>query len=569
MVESLFEHLLVFARVLQHAASFEELLEATREEARKIVGYNHAWFMVADDEQLEELRLIDISSAKHRQRVWEVAPVLKVKGDQFLEALVASDSPVVIEDARLDPRTNKETVEKLQNRTLINIPLRLLDKPFGIVGFGTFGEEGCRPPDPAQLDYLVGMASQIVVAASRIRFVEVQARAEKDRREFERRLMQSQKLESLGMLAGGIAHDFNNLLTVITVSSALAEEMAEKPEIKAEIKSIRAAAMRAEGLTRQLLAMSRSQELHLKALDMNVQVRQLLQLARRVLPETIEIDSRYGSGLPMIEADAPQVDQVLMNLMINARDAMPKGGRIALETQQVVINDRYAETHAWAKPGRYVLLTVTHTGTGMSKEVQDRIFEPFFTTKGPRVGTGLGLAVTYGIIRQHPGIIQCYSEVGIGTTFKIYLPAAEMLAEDVGPRLKRPSPRGNELVLVAEDDEFVRAAAVRILEKAGYHVNAVEDGDAACRAIADASYGLVILDVVMPGMECREVVERIRALHPNTPIVLSSGYTAGNNAVALAKQTGLELLSKPYDPDRMLLTVRAALDTGSSFPPQN
>lgn len=327
--------------------------------------------------------------------------------------------------------------------------------------------------------------------------------------------------------------------------------------------------MRAEGLTRQLLAMSRSQELHLKALDMNVQVRQLLQLARRVLPETIEIESRYGSGLPMIEADAPQVDQVLMNLMINARDAMPKGGRIALETQQVVINDRYAETHAWAKPGRYVLLTVTDNGTGMSKEVQDRIFEPFFTTKGPRVGTGLGLAVTYGIIRQHRGIIQCYSEVGIGTTFKIYLPAAEVLAEDVGPRLKRPSPRGNELVLVAEDDEFVRAAAVRILEKAGYHVNAVEDGDAACRAVADASYGLVILDVVMPGMECREVVERIRTLHPNTPIVLSSGYTAGNNAVALAKQTGLELLSKPYDPDRMLLTVRAALDTGSSFPPQN
>src|SRR5512133_1974292 len=560
MFDSSMERLLSFARKLQNAASFGELLDAAQAEARDVAGYEHVWFYVGDVENPNELRLIEASS-RDRQIVWDHAQVLSVSDDPLIQELLNSDVPIVIPDARFDSRTDKRIVEKLQNRTLINIPLRLLDKPFGVFGLGTYGDEGVRPPSSEQLNYLLGMAGQIVVAASRIRYVEMRARADRDRKEFERRLTQAQKLESLGMLAGGIAHDFNNLLTVVTVSSTLAMERAADASQRAELQSVLDAAHRGAELTRQLLAMSRAQDLELRPLDVNVQIRQLLQMARRILPEIIEIDLLEASGLPLIEGDASQIDQVFMNLLINARDAMPNGGRLTLETQQVLVNGHYADTHPWAKPGRYVLVTLTDTGVGMSREVQDRVFEPFFTTKGPRIGTGLGLAVVYGIVRQHRGMIHCYSEEGLGTTFKIYLPAVEQLAGAVGTKLQRQPLGGQECILVAEDDEHVRAVAVKILERAGYRVWAVENGDAAIQAAAGDQYDLILLDVVMPGLSCRDVVAKIQTLHPGTPILLSSGYTAGTNTAALVKQTGFDLLIKPYDPDRVLHMVRAALDS--------
>jgi len=473
MVDTDTNRLLQFARKLQRAASFTDLLDCAREEAQQSLGYEHVWLMVADSPQANELRLIEFSGDR-RDVVWEVAPLLQVRGDRFLETLMLSDEPVVIVDARDDPRTNKAIVEKLQNRTMINVPLRLLDKPFGIFGLGTFGEEGCREVTEAQLSYLVGMASQISVAASRLRFLEGQAQAQRERQELDRRLLQVQKLESLGMLAGGIAHDFNNLLTVILASAGLASGFMTDPQGSAELKAVRDAAKRASDLTRQLLAMSRDQELSIRALDLNIQLGQLLELARRVLPETINIDLIQGQSLPLVEGDPSQLDQVFMNLFVNARDAMPEGGNLTIETEQVLINGRYTETHPWANSGRYVLVTVTDTGCGMSKEVAERVFEPFFSTKGPRRGTGLGLAVSYGIIRQHRGMVHCYSEVGIGTSFKLYLPATERLAGAIGSKLQPVPAPGKERILVAEDDELVRAVAVRILERAGYSVEAVQ-----------------------------------------------------------------------------------------------
>ncbi|HET9929828.1 MAG TPA: ATP-binding protein, partial [Polyangiaceae bacterium] len=563
-VELTTSRLLQFARKLQHAATFRDLLNVAGSEATEALGFAHVWFMVADTEDAQELRLIQVAGERS-DVVWDVAPTLKVKGDRFLEALMSADEPVVIYDARVDPRTDKAIVEKLQNRTLINIPLRLLEKPLGLFGLGTFGDEGCRQVTDAELGYLVGMASQIAVAASRIRFLESQAYAERERRELERRLLQIQKLESLGMLAGGIAHDFNNLLTVIMASAGLAQQLSNTEDLSAEIDAVLGAAKRASDLTRQLLAMSREQELSLRPLDMNGQLSQLLDLARRVLPENISIDLIEGHGLPLVEGDSSQIDQVFMNLFVNARDAMAEGGRLTVETEQVLINGRYTEAHPWARAGRYVLVTVTDTGTGMPREVLDRVFEPFFTTKGTRKGTGLGLAVAYGIVRQHRGMLHCYSEVGVGTTFKIYLPAVERLASEVGTKLQAMPVLGEERILVAEDDELVRGVAVRILERAGYRVVAVEDGDAACRAISRAEFDLVLLDVVMPGMPCRDVIERILTFDPRARILLSSGYTAGANVAALTTRTGFELLRKPYDPDQMLIAVRRTLD--SNRPP--
>ena len=559
MLEPRTQRLLAFARRLQRADSFGELLQIVGEEAKDRADYRHTWLMVGEDDALESLRLIEISSSI-RELVWEVAPILRVKGDAFLEEVVSSDQPVVIVDARTDPRTNKELVRKLENRTLIKIPLRILDRPLGVFGLGTFGDEGCRAPSPDELDYFVGMAAQISVAVSRLRLLEARSRAEKERLDLERRLLQVQKLESLGLLAGGIAHDFNNLLTVILSSASLAEAQAPEGSLREDIQAVLEAATRARDVTRQLLAMSRSQELQLKPLNMNERLVSLLDLGRRILPESVRIELTQGAELPWIEGDASQLDQVFMNLLINARDAMPGGGRVAVSTEQVVINGSYVDSHPWAKPGRFVMITVTDTGSGMPREVLDRIFEPFFTTKAPKVGTGLGLAVAYGIVRQHAGLLHCYSEVGLGTTFKVYLPVLSRSAASVGDKVQEEVPRGSERILVAEDDELVRGVAVRILRGSGYQVSAVENGDAACQLAATEDFDVIVLDMVMPGMSCRETIQQLRRLRPSVPILIASGYAGGDTATNLVQDEQLSMLRKPYDPDQVLRAVRAALD---------
>ena len=238
---------------------------------------------------------------------------------------------------------------------------------------------------------------------------------------------------------------------------------------------------------------------------------------------------------------------------------MPAGGRLTIETEQVVINGSYAATHPWAQPGRYVLVTVTDTGVGMPREILERIFDPFFTTKKDHAGTGLGLAVAYGIVRQHGGMLNCYSEVNVGTTFKVYLPVHARAVLDVGSKLEGAVGTGSERVLIAEDDPAVRLLVRRILERAGYRVVAVEHGEAACRSAAEQAFDLVILDVVMPGMTCQAALERLSALLPGARFLLSSGYTAETNA-ALLTAGDHELLRKPYDPDRLLRAVRRVLD---------
>jgi signal transduction histidine kinase len=552
------ERLLAFARALQPITSMGELLDLALEEVRRTTGYGHAWLMVKDDEQDATLRLLEVSGAR-RADIWERAPVIPITGDPFVEELVRSRVPVVIEDARLDPRTNKAIVERLQNRTLINIPLLLLDVPFGVFGVGTFGAEGCRVPTSDELNYLSGMASQLSVAASRIRWTEGKARSAVEKLQLERQLAQVQKLESLGLLAGGIAHDFNNLLTVIIASARMAMDLIDSADARAEVSEVLEAAERASSLTKQLLAMSRSQGLQLEPLELNEMLRRLLQMMRRVLPETVDVDLIQGRSLPLVEGDTAQLEQVFMNLLINARDAMPSGGRVTIETEQVLVNGHYTETHPWAKPGRYVLITVTDTGMGIEREVLDRIFEPFFTTKGTRAGTGLGLAVSYGIVRQHEGMLHCYSELGVGTSFKVYLPAAQRLASTVGTKLRPAVVPGTGYILLAEDDDGVRAVATRILERGGYRVKGVANGSEACVAMAGELFDLVLLDVVMPGLPCRETVQRLRELRSDARIMLSSGYTAGQAVTDLMEQTGLGMLRKPYDPDQLLLTVGAAL----------
>jgi signal transduction histidine kinase len=555
--------LLAFARELQRASTFRDLLEITRAESVASAGYAQVWLFISDTDEVKEGRLIDYAGAQ-RDAVWDVAPVLQVEGDPLLEQLINSDDPVVVEDARTDPRTNKAIVEALGNRTIVNIPLRLVDKPFGAFGLGTFGDEGCRVPTPEQLDHLVGMAGQLSVAVSRIRFLDASRRATQQRIELERRVLEHQKLESLGLLAGGIAHDFNNLLTVVLAGTALARlAVAGSAKALNELDAVVGAAERARDLTRQLLAMSRSQTLELRPIDLNDRLKQLLALLQRVLSETISLELIEGVRLPLVEGDASQLDQVFMNLCINAREAMPAGGKITIETEQVLLNADFVAAHPWAASGRYVMVTVTDTGTGMPREVMDRVFEPFFTTKKERGGTGLGMAVAYGVVRQHRGLIHCYSEPNVGTVFKIYLPVYVRVAADISTKVEGAAPRGYEKILIGEDDAAVRGATVRVLESAGYSVVAVENGMEACQAAARGAFDLVLLDVIMPEMSCRDALKGLKTELPNARYILSSGYTADANVADLLSD-GTILLEKPYDPGQLLRVVRQVLDSPSA-----
>ncbi|MDQ6611596.1 MAG: GAF domain-containing protein, partial [Gemmatimonadota bacterium] len=373
--------LLTFARALLRADTFRELLDVTRDELERAIGYKHAWIRISDEtDAVTEVRLVEVSS-ELRDRFREAVPVLNVQGDAIMKEVFNSDVPTIIADARSDPRADPRIVAALGNRTVVYIPLRLVDTPFGMVGTGTFGDEGVLVPTREQLNYLVAMTTQISVAASRLRYREQQAIARRQQEELQRRLAQVQRLESLGLMAGGVAHDFNNLLTIILACAQMAQLASNDPAVNSELEGIVNAATRGSALTRQLLVMSRSQPLEIRSIDLNLRLRELVTLLRRVMPENIDIDLIEHAGEMFVDGDASQLDQAFMNLCINAREAMPAGGRLTIEVEQVLVNGAYVETHPWSRPGRYILTTVTDTGVGMTPEVLERVFEPFFTTK--------------------------------------------------------------------------------------------------------------------------------------------------------------------------------------------
>ena len=386
------------------------------------------------------------------------------------------------------------------------------------------------------------------------------ARDVTDHRATEAQLRHSQKMDAVGQLAGGVAHDFNNLLCAILANTSLAADFTSgAPGVAEHLAEIEAAAQRAADLTKQLLTFSRRQPLRPVPVDLNDLVRGLMKMLRRLLPESINIDSVPGHDLPSVNADPGQLEQVIVNLCVNARDAMERGGRLTIETENVLINPRYCEAHPWAKPGRYVLLSVTDTGVGMTAEVRERAFEPFFTTKTYQ-GTGLGLSTVYGIVQQHEGLVHLYSEPGVGTTFKVYLPVHTRLAENVGNKLESLPPRGQETILLAEDEDQVRSAVVQILQRAGYRTISAANGVDAIARLRDATgpVHLALLDVVMPGLGGPATWEQLRALRPTLRVLFSSGYADDRYRRLLP--SGAVLLEKPFRADDLLRRVREALD---------
>jgi signal transduction histidine kinase len=399
-----------------------------------------------------------------------------------------------------------------------------------------------------------------------VRDITEQKRARDDRELLTKRLHRAERLKSIGLLAGGVAHDFNNLLLAILGNADIAAvEPTHAERVRDALAEIRRAGQRAAELTRQLLAFSQRQPTVQKPLDLNALLRTMARMLHRLLPASIELDFIPGHDLGTVLGDEAQLEQLVLNLCLNARDAMSDRGRLTIETQNVRINGEYCRTHPWARPGRYVLLIVNDTGRGIDEDDLEHIFEPFFTKKQLGRGTGLGLATVYGIVKQHEGMIQVYSEVEVGTTFKIYLPISEHEAAHLGPEVRPAPPGGTETILLAEDENQVRSIVARLLERAGYTVEVVADGAEAVSLFESdpARFDLVLLDVVMPTMNGREAGARMRSIRPDVLIVFSSGYTGTVLDGVDLQALGSPVLHKPYDPDHLLLTVRRAIDAGA------
>jgi len=394
-----------------------------------------------------------------------------------------------------------------------------------------------------------------------------------ERRVLEQQLRQSQKMEAVGRLAGGIAHDFNNLLMVISgYSEFLLERLGGEPHLRGPAQEIASASERASSLTRQLLAFSRKQMLAPRIVNLNDIATENLKMLTRMIGEDIDLVMTPGKSLWSVRADAGQIEQVIMNLAVNARDAMPSGGKLTIETANITLDEEYARVHAPLNAGDYVMVSINDTGAGMDAETQSHIFEPFFTTKGTK-GTGLGLSTVYGIIKQSGGYIWVYSEVGRGTTFKIYLPRVPSIEEPAMHTIAAPAQfqkvePGTETILLVEDEANLRYLARQYLEKQGYRVIEAADGAVAMQ-IAVAHEGvihLLLTDVIMPGMNGRELAQRISEIRPNVKVLYMSGYTENVIGQDGTLDAGVRLLQKPFNLRDLKSKVREVLDATPTPP---
>jgi PAS domain S-box-containing protein len=464
---------------------------------------------------------------------------------------ISAGEPVIVPDQAAETRfhpTDLDVSGKIRGGVSVVIAGR--PRPYGVLAAHTAGPRHVGPDDAT---FLQAIANVLAAAIERDRA--------------ERSLGQARRLEAVGSLAGGVAHDFNNLLTVISASTEFAlQALPADSAVRHDITEVGRAAERAATLTHQLLAFSRRQVLQPVVLNVNDVVLETATMLRRLLSEDIDLQTKLGTGLGMVKADPGQLEQVIMNLVVNARDAMPRGGKLHIETAMAELDEAYVEQHVGARPGWHVMIGVTDTGVGMDRETQARVFEPFFTTKGAR-GTGLGLATVYGIVKQSGGSIWVYSEPDHGTTFKVYFPAVD---EAATPRVRGAAAvtGGSETVLLVEDDDAIRRLVERMLESAGYQVIAARGGEEALD-VADGHEGpihLLLSDLVMPGMRGPVLAERLLARHPNVRVLFMSGYTDPGFFDHPLLSRGTSFLNKPFSTEELFRQVREALGPGRPQP---
>ncbi len=675
--------LLRLARQLEQAQTFPSVLEAALAEVKVITGYQNIWaFLLAEDK--ETMSLISIQG-ELTGVVQQKYPILRVQGDRMLEEIAAGGQPVIVEDARTDPRTNKEVVAQLQNRTIINVPMMLGDRKIGTLGTGSFADEGVRLPNKHQLDYLVALASHVSVTFHRIEILTQRQRAEEtlaqernllrtlidhipdyiyikdtnsrfllnnqaharlmgyekaediqgktdfdtfppefaakyyedeqeliqlgqslinqeetaidpqgrelfvlttkvpvrdssgnimgfvgisrditERKHLEAKLLQAQKMEAIGQLTAGIAHDFNNMLTAINGFAELMQmSLSSGDPLRPMADKIFDAGQRAANLVRQLLTFSRKQIVAPKIIELNAIVTGMDKMLERIIGEHIQMSANLAPGLWFVTADPSQMEQIIVNLAVNARDAMPSGGKLIIETANVVLDRAFVAAHLEAQPGPYVLLTISDTGVGMSEDVKAHLFEPFFTTKEPGKGTGLGLATIYGIIKQCEGCILVSSVVGQGTSFKIYLPRAQPADLPLASStIVATRPTGRETILLTEDAYEVRDLVRRVLEELGYTVLVAPDGLAAIDVVNNYRdpIHLLLTDMVMPGLGGKALAEQLVQTRPGLKVIFMSGYADETIAHQGVLDSHVFLLQKPFSPLELAQKVREVLD---------
>jgi signal transduction histidine kinase len=384
-----------------------------------------------------------------------------------------------------------------------------------------------------------------------------------ERHILEEQYQQAQRMEAVGQLAGGVAHDFNNLLTVILgYCELLLADLDPDDRRQADIAEIQKAGESAAGLTRQLLAFSRKQFIEPTLLDLNVVVAEMRTMLERLIREDVKVRLGLRPDLALVKADRGQIEQIIVNLAVNARDAMPKGGTLTIQTANVELDEHYAATHLAARPGRYVALTLTDTGTGITPEVKAHLFEPFFTTKEPGKGTGLGLATVHGIVTRGGGSVNVYSEVGHGTSFEVYFPRADVgeAVVDVPVPVARPR-AGSETVLVVEDSDGLRELAKRMLERRGHKVLVAANADEALRLFeGNGSIDVLLTDVVMPGASGPELTKQLVGLRPGLKVIYMSGYTEEAIVQHGVLEPGIAFLHKPFTSETLGRKIREVLD---------
>jgi PAS domain S-box-containing protein len=548
-------------RIISSTLNIDEIYESFVEGVKKIISFDRIVINTIDTEK-STVRNAYIAGEKIQDR--NVKDVYPLEGSGNAE-MVCTKSTLLIQTE--DFSEYKDRFPMLLStfqagfRSIMNVPLFSKGQVIGGLLL-----RSCKPY--AYMDKDVRLAerigSQIAGAIANAQLYTERIQAEKGRAALEEQLRQSQKMEAIGRLAGGVAHDFNNILTVIKGYSQLSlAEMKEGDPFWGNIEKIKMSADRAADLTRQLLAFSRRQIMEMKVIDLNTVLNNLDKMLRRVIGEDIELVTVLGEDLGKVKTDPSQIEQVIMNLAVNARDAMLNGGKLTLETANVELDEEYARGHITVKPGPYVMLSVSDTGVGMTPEVRERVFEPFFTTKEKGKGTGLGLSTVYGTVKQSGGNIWVYSEIGKGTTFKIYLPRVEEPLEEIKEKVvKDELPRGNETVLIVEDEEDVLRLAGRILSRQGYKVLEATNGDEAlevCRKEKQPIY-MILTDVVMPQMSGRELIEKCRELRQDFKSVYMSGYTDNSITHHGVLERGMNYIQKPFTVDGLARKVREVLD---------
>lgn len=545
--------LLRFSKALHTANTLEELLDKSREFLLETTRY--AWTYVhlrhPDGKTMEIAGWV----LPHADKIRASHAQIDVSRDRLLQRVYNATEPFVIDDLRFDPDADQTQVEATGIRTAIVVPMFDNDAHLGPLIVATFADQGPLQPTPEELELILPMAALVGTVVARLR-------AQDARLVAEAKLAQADKLEALGRLAGEVAHDFNNVLLAVLANIELALlEMSPHPAV-ALLNDAYEAAQRAARLSKQLLASSRGQVLARKPVDLRDVLAAAQRLLEPTLPSNVELDVQLGLRPVHTLGDADELTRVFSNLFANARDAVSRGGRVSVELRIIRIDGEYIAARDELEPGDYALVSVADDGLGMTLETQARVFEPFFSTKGPERGTGLGLSVVLGVTKQHGGYVHVYSELGLGTTFKVYLPLA---AGSTRPLVNRSSMGdvvdGTESILVVDDDEHVRRTLERVLTRRGYRVRAEANMQAALHQLTHHQFDLLVTDIVLGSDDGFALVTRAREVAAELPIIFITGYSRSSRAVL-----GAPHLVKPFSSGDLLRLLRTTLDARKTQP---